>query len=166
MTYHSACASPYRSTIDWRLPNDFVSSDYHQLCSRGDDWTQNTAETMPHTITQPQWRKKAIRIPFVLTTHSDTCSDWSLNFNLTFTSEEMGLYGWFLFIMCLRAVMLLFRMDLCLCLSATDTDTFASFNQVINREFSQDALAQGYSQLVIPCWQLSQQCVCVMMTGE
>lgn len=87
---------------------------------KGDDQTQTRVETMPHTITQPQWlKKKAIRIPFVLTTHGDTYSDWSLNSNLTFTSlEEMGFYGWFLFTTCLCTVICFFLFFLgwiCLC---------------------------------------------------
>lgn len=90
----SPCTSD-RNPIDWRLLRDFACGDNHSLLSQRDDWAQAGAETMPHTITQPCWERIK---GFVVTTHSDTGSDRSLIFNLTFTSvEEMSSPGWFLF---------------------------------------------------------------------
>lgn len=49
----SACVVSYHTPIDWRPSNDFVSTDYCQLCSQVDEWTQSVVETTPHSITQP-----------------------------------------------------------------------------------------------------------------
>lgn len=145
LTCHSAC----EWYVDWRLPNYFASGDYHQLCSRG-GWPNPVKQYHTPWRNRSDWNA-AMRIHCLCAdhTHGDTCSDWRLYLHLTFTSaEEMGFYGWFLFIKCLCVVILhLEDMSLCVCvcqcvfawaLSAADTHTLgptALFHQVINQEF-------------------------------